>query len=76
MSAERLAAESGIVSDESAVAEPEIEADEGAVKEPEKESAASAATEGDSVETGLPGFDGLLQLPEMRTPKSTLRLTG
>ena len=54
MSAERLAAEGGIASDENAIAKPEIEANEGPAEEPEKETAVSAAAEGKSSEAGCP----------------------
>jgi hypothetical protein len=53
-SAERLAAEGGIVSDEGAVAEPEIETNEGLVKKFELEPAESAAAVGDRGEAVCP----------------------
>lgn len=60
-SAERLAAEGGIASDESAGAGAEVEANEGPVEEPEKGHAESAVAEGGSGEAGCPiemGYKG------------------
>jgi hypothetical protein len=53
-SAERLAAEGGIASEENEVAESKIEANEGSEEEPEKEPGESVATQGDSGEAGCP----------------------
>jgi hypothetical protein len=60
-SAERLAAEGGIASDESAVAEPEVEANEGLAEEIDESAWQESGGESQESQSWLPDQDGRIR---------------